>query len=329
MDIKTAKAIPIDQFLQRLGHEPAKLINGCQWYRSPTRNEKTPSFKLTPDTTAWYDHGTGEGGNILDLAYRIHSGLPLTAKLAGEQLNQALTFIENAMGLTSYVTLPRQPAPSATAEPHAFTLLEHTPFAVYTRGSSLTQTALYLGSRGVNPERVAPYLEDVTFSGRDGKKRYGFGVPNVSGGYEIRRDGDWEKRSVGTKDVTMFKSQHEDAPWHTFYSLIDFCTFITVDRPPIGAYHFLIINSDSLVDKAMGYLAGIPQGFMIHYPHADASGQRAYHKVADFLTRQGWVCGNKADLYAGFNDWTEAREYQLGLRSLATKGSLATRVTGL
>jgi hypothetical protein len=321
MDIKTAKAIPIDEFLQRLGHEPAKSMSGCQWYRSPTRNEKTPSFKLTPDATAWYDHGTGEGGNILDLAYRILSNLPLTAKLEKEPLNQALAFIKSVMGSTSYVALPRQSPQPATPEPHAFTLLEHTPFAVYTRGSSLTQAALYLGARGVNAERVAPYLEDITFAGKDGKKRYGFGIPNISGGYEIRRHGDWEKRSVGTKDVTIFNAQREDAPWHTFYSLIDFCTFITVDQPPVGAYHFLIINSDSLVDKAIGYLADRPAGFMIHYPHGDASGQRAYHKVADFLTGQAWVCGNKADLYAGFTDWTEAREYQLGLRRLVVGGA--------
>jgi hypothetical protein len=321
MDIKTAKAIPIDEFLLRLGHKPTKRMGGCQWYCSPTRNEKTPSFKLTSTATGWYDHGTGEGGNILDLAYRIHSGQPLMARLQGEQLNQALTFIESAMGLTSYAVLPRRPAQPVAAEPHAFTLLEHTPFTVYTRGSSLTQAALYLGSRGVNAERVAPYLEDIIFAGRDGKKRYGFGVPNVSGGYEIRRYGDWEKRSVGTKDITMFTAQRQDAPWHTFYSLIDFCTFITVDRPPIGAYHFLIINSDSLVDKAMGYLATMPPGFMIHYPHTDASGQRAYHKVTDFLTERAWICGNKADLYTGFTDWTEAREHQLGLSSQATRGA--------
>lgn len=191
--------------------------------------------------------------------------------------------------------------------------MNHAPFAVYGRGSSLTQSALYLGTRGVNAERAAPYLEDVTFAGQDGKKRYGFGMPNVSGGYEIRRYGDWQKRSVGTKDVTMFKADRQAAPWHTFYSLIDFCTFLTVDKPPVGAYNFLIINSDSLVDKAILYLDSIPAGFMIHYPHADESGQRAYHKLVDFLVGQGWSCGDKAYLYSGFKDWTEAREKQLGL----------------
>lgn len=110
MDIKTAKTIPIDQLLQRLGCEVAKTTSGCHWYRAPTRIEKTPSFKLTHDAKGWFDHGTGEGGNILDLAYRIHSGLPLTSKLDGEQIKEALGFIENVMGFMSYVIPPVQRA---------------------------------------------------------------------------------------------------------------------------------------------------------------------------------------------------------------------------
>jgi hypothetical protein len=325
MDIKTAKSIPIDQLLQRLGCEMAKTISGCKWYRSPSRIEKTPSFKLTRDAYGWYDHGTGEGGNILDLAYRLHTGLPLAGKLNGQHVKEALTFIENVMGFAGSLppSIPRiQPV---TSEPHAFTLISHAPFAVYGRGSSLTKSALYLGTRGVNAERVAPYLEDVTFTGSDEKKRYGFGLPNVSGGYEIRRYGDWAKRSVGTKDVTMFKAERPMAPWHTFYSLIDFCTFITVDKPPIGAYNYLVINSDSLVDKAIAYLDSLPAGFMIHYPHGDESGGRAYQKLVDFLTSHGWMSGDKAHLYTGFKDWTEAREHQLGLSTQFVQPLTPTR----
>ncbi|MCC5611291.1 hypothetical protein LC612_32230 [Nostoc sp. CHAB 5834] len=319
MDIQTAKTIPIDELLQRLGCEVAKTSNGCKWYRSPSRIEKTPSFKLTRDAYGWYDHGTGEGGNILDLAFRLHSGLPLVGKLDGQHVKEALTFIEQVMGLTGSSNSPVQRVPVITPEPHAFTLVKHTPFAVYGRGSSLTPAALYLGTRGVNAERVAPYLEDITFVGSDEKKRYGFGVPNVSGGYEIRRYGDWAKRSVGTKDITIFKAERIVAPWHTFYSLVDFGTFITVDKPPVGAYNYLIINSDSLVDKAIAYLDGWPAGFMIHYPHTDESGQRAYQKLVDFLAGQGWMNGNKAQLYAGCKDWTEAREKQLGLTTPVVK----------
>ena len=310
MDIITAKAIPIDEFLQRLGYGIVRTVGGCHWYRSPTRQEKTPSFKLTPDARGWYDHVTGEGGNILDLAYRLHTGRPLMNKLDGQQVKEALGFIEERMGI-SYHPAPSRLAPASSPVESTFTLLGHIPFVVHTPAGTLTPAARYLAARGIEPQRVAPYLEDINFAGRDGRKRYGFGLPNRAGGYEIRRADDWAKRSVGTKDITLFEAGRAMAPWHTFYSLIDFCTFLTVDKPPLGAYHYLILNSDSLVERAIAYLSERPAGFMIHYPHQDESGQRAYEKLLGFLTGQGWNGGNQAGRYAGFKDWTEARQHQL------------------
>ena len=315
MDIKTAKAIPIDELLQRLGCRVTSIISGCYWYCSPTRQKKTPSFKLTPDARGWYDHGTGEGGNILDLAYRLHTGRPLTGKLDGHQVREALGFIQERMGI-SYRPTPGLPIPVPSPAASAFTLLGHTPFAVHTPAGTLTPAARYLVARHIDPQRVTPYLEDVTFTGRDGRRRSGFGLPNRAGGYEIRRAHDWAKRSVGTKDITLFEAGRAMAPWHTFYSLIDFCTFLTVDKPPLGAYHYLILNSDSLVERAIAYLGERPAGFMMHYPHQDESGRQAYEKLLGFMAGQGWSGGNQAGRYAGFKDWTEARQHQLGLGAM-------------
>ena len=332
MDIRTAKAIPIDEFLQRLGYEVAKTVSSCKWYQSPTRIEKTPSFKLTPDATGWFDHGTGEGGNILDLAYRLKTGLP-AAKLDGGQVKAALAFIENVVGATpSFELPPVRPSLLGTFQAPAYNVIRHQPFNAHGRSSSLSKAALYLGSRGINAERVAPYLEEVTYAGSDGQERYGFGMPNVSGGFELRRHGDWVKTAVGRKDVTIFRAARAVAPWHAFYSMIDFCTFLTVDKPPVDAYNYLIINSDSLVGKAMAYLEGLPAGFMVHYPHDDLapirranpalaatmrnSGLEAYHRLLDFLSAHGWSGSDKLYLYTGFKDWTEAREQQLGLQRL-------------
>ncbi|WP_461086755.1 hypothetical protein [Spirosoma flavus] len=156
-------------------------------------------------------------------------------------------------------------------------------------------------------------MEDLVYLGEDSQKRYGFGLPNVAGGYELRRYGDWAKTAVGPKQVTLFKADRPAAPWHCFYSLIDFGTFLTVDKPPVGAYHFLIINSDGLVDKAIACLQSMPAGHMVHYPHQDASGQRAYQALWAFLVSQHWGGSDRSPLYAGFKDWTEARQQQLGL----------------
>ena len=61
-----AKQIDIVDYLAALGHRPQKIRNKDYWYLSPLREEKTPSFKVNRGMNAWYDHGIGKGGNLVD-----------------------------------------------------------------------------------------------------------------------------------------------------------------------------------------------------------------------------------------------------------------------
>ena len=49
MDIEGMKRFPIEDFLARLGHHPVQRRANAIWYRSPYREEKTPSFKVNPE----------------------------------------------------------------------------------------------------------------------------------------------------------------------------------------------------------------------------------------------------------------------------------------
>ena len=68
MDIEAMKRFPIEDFLARLGHHPVQRRANAIWYRSPYREEKTPSFKVNPEKNLWFDFGEGKGGNIFALA---------------------------------------------------------------------------------------------------------------------------------------------------------------------------------------------------------------------------------------------------------------------
>lgn len=70
ISIADAKQIDIIDFLKTLGHTPKKIRNNDHWYLSPLREEKTPSFKVNRQMNVWYDHGTGEGGNLIDFGIR-------------------------------------------------------------------------------------------------------------------------------------------------------------------------------------------------------------------------------------------------------------------
>ena len=68
MDIESMKHYPLEDFLARLGHHPVQRRANAIWYRSPHREERTPSFKVNPEKNLWYDFGASKGGNIFALA---------------------------------------------------------------------------------------------------------------------------------------------------------------------------------------------------------------------------------------------------------------------
>lgn len=79
MDIEAMKRYPLEDFLARLGHHPVQRRANAIWYRSPYREEHTPSFKVNPEKNLWFDFGEGKGGNIFALAGEfIQSGDFLT-----------------------------------------------------------------------------------------------------------------------------------------------------------------------------------------------------------------------------------------------------------
>ena len=72
MEIQHIKQIPITDYLQQQGYAPARVLGIHYWYYSPLRNESTPSFKVNTERNQWYDFGSGEHGDIIDLVYALH-----------------------------------------------------------------------------------------------------------------------------------------------------------------------------------------------------------------------------------------------------------------
>ena len=75
--IKEIKSIPLATFLSQLGHEPTVRKGTRLWYKSPLRQEQTPSFKVETTLNCWYDFGLGRGGNIIDLATELYQSTDL------------------------------------------------------------------------------------------------------------------------------------------------------------------------------------------------------------------------------------------------------------
>jgi len=65
-----ARQIDLVDYLAALGFRPQQIRGTDYWYRSPLREEKTASFKVNRKKNIYYDHGTGEGGTIIDFGVR-------------------------------------------------------------------------------------------------------------------------------------------------------------------------------------------------------------------------------------------------------------------
>lgn len=72
MNSEQAKQIRIEEYLYRIGIKPNKERGHNLWYKSPFRKETEPSFKVNRNINQWHDLGSGDKGNIIDLAMKLH-----------------------------------------------------------------------------------------------------------------------------------------------------------------------------------------------------------------------------------------------------------------
>ena len=179
---KEIKSIPLATFMSRLGHEPVRRCGDKLWYKSPLRQEHTPSFKVEATLNCWYDFGIGKGGNIIDLAAEMYQST---------DMRHLLRCIADSCPVPSVQTVA---ATSVTR--HSAPSFEDI------RIVPLESHALvaYLQERGIPPEISKAYCQQVHYSCR-GKRYYAVAFANESGGHEIRNR--YFKGCISPKDISI------------------------------------------------------------------------------------------------------------------------------
>lgn len=223
-----ARKIPITDYLSGLGFEPAKIRGVDYWYHSPFREERTPSFKVNTNLNVWYDHGTGEGGSILDLGAKLHQ---FTLHEFLEKLSQ---------GSHNNVSLHRQHLSIEKPE-NKLEVISVMPLI----SSGLIH---YLNSRGIDKETASKYCKEVEF--RIGPKMYNaIGFPNRSGAYELRNR--WFKGSSSPKDISFINNDAEKLS--ILEGFMDFLSVVQIDHSDfkklIKDSDFLVLNSVRLLNR--------------------------------------------------------------------------------
>ncbi|MDE3183185.1 MAG: toprim domain-containing protein [Bacteroidota bacterium] len=229
LSIQEAKEMDMVDYLSNLGYKPAKIRNADYWYLSPLRNEKTPSFKVNRKLNRWYDHGLGEGGDLVDFAI-LYQNCTIGEFL--QKLNSDFSFRQPVF---------HQPEQLKTEK-------KITIFQDY----SISSFALlrYVEQRRIPIDIADQFCREVRY-GLNNKIYYGIGFKNDSGGFEIRNP--YFKTSSSPKDITTIKNKGKEAI--VFEGFFDFLSFITIHKKE-GAIesNFVILNSVSFFEKARPFM---------------------------------------------------------------------------
>ncbi len=231
--LQQARQTDIVEYLKKLGYQPAKISNNDYWYLSPLRDEKEASFKVTRKLNAWYDHGSGKGGNIIDFGIWYHKcSIPEFI----QKLSRSLSFHRENLSV-------QQPQANTQDRPEAFE-----PTIKVIAANPLTNPTLcrYLNNRKIPLEIAARYCKEVDFE-LYGKRYFAVGFENRSGGFELRNQ--HFKGSSSPKDITQisFSTVKEIGVFEGFISFLSYQTLHQKDAP---LSNFLVLNSLTFFEKS-------------------------------------------------------------------------------
>lgn len=248
MNIKQINdTIPITAFLGDQGIQPTHKKGNDWWYFSPIREpEQSPSFKVNTVLNRWYDHGTGEGGKLFDLALRIYktNALEETIQRITDHFSFSKATESTPVHLGKLIeTINHPSANEADHNSSKVRILDVQPIG---RNEYLTN---YLKQRGIRLKTAKPYCREVTFS-IEMKKYQAIGFENSSGGFELRNP--CFKGSSSPKDFTFIDQGTKSLC--LLEGFMDFLSLLEL-RPHLHPKtNFMVLNSVALSAKSLHVL---------------------------------------------------------------------------
>ena len=278
MTFTEAKTIAIIQYLSSLGIEPAYIRGNDHWYRSPFRKERTPSFKVNSRLNVWFDHGSGEGGTIIDLAAKIHQ---CTYQEAIEKLTNG--------------NFPKVTPPISSVK---ITKPENKTEVIASNPITDPRLVKYLKQRFIGLELANRYCREIDFS--MGSKTYtAIGFPNRSNAYELRNR--WFKGSSSPKDFSFIDNGEKKIC--VMEGFMDFLSARSFDGGEIKQLaansNFLVLNSIRLLKRSLPILQSHTEINLL------LDNDIAAKEAKENLIEKGIRFNDASSLYRGHKDVNE------------------------
>jgi len=228
MEIQHIKQISITDYLQQQGYAPARAQGIHYWYYSPLRNERTPSFKVNTERNQWYDFGSGEHGDVIDLVCALHR---CTISEAVRLLSGTKQVAHQEFSFGGKRKFSERKLEILSAQP-----------------LSNPNLLRYLAVRAIPLSVAKAYCSEVLF--RNMKRTYyAIGFANDALGWEIRNM--YFKGCIAPKAITTIKRESDRL--QIFEGFMDFLSWKTLN---------LSSKSDAIVLNSLALLPHIKEQMM-------------------------------------------------------------------
>lgn len=253
MEIQNIKQISITDYLQQQGYSPARVQGIHFWYCSPLRNESTPSFKVNTERNQWYDFGTGEHGDIIDLVCALHR---CTISEAIRLLSGAKQVAHQEFSFGGERKISERKLEILSAQPLS------NPYLLR-----------YLAARAIPLPVASAYCSEVLFRNMN-RTYYAIGFANDALGWEIRNM--YFKGCIAPKAITAIKRGTDCL--QIFEGFMDFLSWQTLN--PSSTCDAIVLNSLALLPRIQEKIKGYKQ--VESFLDNDEAGRKSFEVLKHF-----------------------------------------------
>ena len=253
MEIQNIKQISITDYLQQQGYSPARVQGIHFWYCSPLRNESTPSFKVNTERNQWYDFGTGEHGDIIDLVRTLQHCTMYEA-------------IELLIGSKQIVHQDFSFGGERKTSKHKLEILSAQPL-------SNPNLLRYLAARAIPLPIAKAYCSEVLFQNMN-RTYYAIGFANDTLGWEIRNM--YFKGCIAPKAITTIKRGIDRL--QIFEGFMDFLSWQTLN--PSSTCDTIVLNSLALLPRIQEKIKSYKQ--VESFLDNDDAGRKSFEVLKHF-----------------------------------------------
>jgi 5S rRNA maturation endonuclease (ribonuclease M5) len=277
--MNNTKNISIKLLLAERGILPKQERPGYGMYLSPYRDERTPSFKVDYNMNVWFDHGSGEGGSIIDLVMKLER---CDFRGAMEKLeNSSFSFHSNESAHYAQSTMQIDSVVS----------LQNAKLIDYLQSK-----------RAINIDIAKEYCREVHYS-INGKPFFAVGFQSDAGGWELRNE--YFKGSSSPKGITTIGNGSNTVM--VFEGFVDFLSYLSLKDDPSPSIDTTVLNSVANLAKAIPFLQ---QHKTVHaFLDNDGAGKRAIEQL-----RQSLPNSEVVDQSAFYRNHKDLNEYLTGQR---------------